>query len=364
MEIFYAPVQARNLPDVEKVLVLAPHPDDEVFGCGGSLALYRQKKIPVCVHVLTDGAAYALAEDRQSIFQTRQSETRRALQGLDIADVTFSGFPDRSLACRPNLFDLVLGLIESQQIELIFAPSLWEVHPDHLATARAVVSAMEILCLRQQKLPSVLFYEVGAAQRPDLLVDITPVWPKKRGAMQCFSSQLAQQAYDRHITALNVYRTYSLPAEVQYAEAYTLVTSEQWCQNWQWTSPLIGLMGQGVASCLAIPDAYAESMQSQLVKQDQELAFALKCLGSKEHELQVLGIMNDDLKRSQNECLTELNRSRNEFVRLKNELERTIGDFESSKAQWQDQLQKIYESTSWRITEPLRRIAGFFKKSS
>ena len=48
------------------VLVLAPHPDDEVFGCGGALVQAAKNGIPVRVVVLTDGEAQGEAETRRT----------------------------------------------------------------------------------------------------------------------------------------------------------------------------------------------------------------------------------------------------------------------------------------------------------
>ena len=58
-------------------------------------------------------------------------------------------------------------------------------------------------------------------------VDITPVLECKHKAMACFVSQLAMQAYDRHVNALNVFRTYTLPASVLAAEGFRVCTPQE-----------------------------------------------------------------------------------------------------------------------------------------
>ena len=62
---------------------------------------------------------------------------------------------------------------------------------------------------------------------PNVLVDITPVLECKHKAMACFVSQLAMQAYDRHVNALNVFRTYTLPASVLAAEGFRVCTPQE-----------------------------------------------------------------------------------------------------------------------------------------
>ena len=69
-------------------------------------------------------------------------------------------------------------------------------------------------------------YEVSAPLRPNCFIDITSVENKKNEAMQCFISQLHHQQYDKHIEALNRYRTYTLPKDINSAEGFERYTSE------------------------------------------------------------------------------------------------------------------------------------------
>src|SRR5881275_2502629 len=75
----------------ERLLVLAPHPDDEVIGCGGLVALHLREGRKVRVVVVTDGGQ---AGDPAA----RQGESRAALASLGDAEVQFLNFPDRQLA--------------------------------------------------------------------------------------------------------------------------------------------------------------------------------------------------------------------------------------------------------------------------
>ena len=86
----------------ERVLVIAPHPDDEVLGCGGVLALHAMRGDRVRVVVLTDGAAGGDAE-------AREAETRAAATVLGLEQVEFLGLEDGGLECDP---DLVMRLSE------------------------------------------------------------------------------------------------------------------------------------------------------------------------------------------------------------------------------------------------------------
>ncbi len=111
----------RPLPPVqtqERLLIIAPHPDDEVLGCGGLMATAAAMGVPVRVVYLTNGdgfpAAAALtaratpdADECLQLGRLRQQEARHGLHllGLSPNDAVFLGYPDRGLlpmAVRPN----------------------------------------------------------------------------------------------------------------------------------------------------------------------------------------------------------------------------------------------------------------------
>jgi len=217
MEDWHVPSQPGTPPPARRVLAFAPHPDDEVFGCGGVLAHYAAAGAEVRVVVVTDGAAQVDAAEREAHVAARMAESRAALACLGVSDVRFWGLPDRGLAAEPALSGRIAQAIDEARAEVVLAPSLWEIHPDHVAVGRAALHAARAA----ETAPELLLYEVGGVQRVNLLVDLAAVWPAKARAMACFGSQQARQDYARHIEALNVWRTYTLPAEVRHAEGFT-----------------------------------------------------------------------------------------------------------------------------------------------
>ena len=196
--------------------MLAPHPDDEVFGCGGAIASHVGASVPVHVVILTDGSRFGEASGRAN-------ESRSAAKVLGYGEPEFWSLPDRGLRYSEELVQRIVGHIERTGTDLVYAPSPWEIHPDHRQTTWLAMEAV-----RRSK-PSVrlAFYEVGAPLRPNFLLNITASLATKEAAMRCFESQLAQQDYIRHIQALNQYRTYTLPREVTAAEAYWVVTADE-----------------------------------------------------------------------------------------------------------------------------------------
>lgn len=201
-----------NLPESPRVLVLAPHPDDEVFGCGGLLALLAADGAEIQVVIVTDGGYGEFGKDKE----IRKSESLAAAEILGYPPPKFWDLPAFHLRFDEQLVRRVFDCIDGFKPNLVLAPSVWEVHPDHQALALATMEAAR----RGDRAGALLTYEVGSPLQANVLIDVSSVQERKQSAMHRFQSQLAVQAFDRHIDGLNRYRTYSLARGAVAAEAY------------------------------------------------------------------------------------------------------------------------------------------------
>jgi len=199
----------------ERLLVFAPHPDDEVIGCGGLVALHLREGRQVRVVVATDGAQAGDATQREA-------ESRAALATLGNADIEFLHFPDRGLAESGGFPAALREEIVHFRPDLIAVPGAIEIHPDHLALAKTFCEmiARDATLFADFAVARVAFYEVSHPLRPNALVDITPVAEAKYAAVAMHASQLAFRDYVGFVRGLNAYRAMSLPPEVKFAEAY------------------------------------------------------------------------------------------------------------------------------------------------
>ena len=200
----------------ERLLVLAPHPDDEVIGCGGLVAQHLREGRSVRILVATDGAEAGNAA-------RREEESRRAVARLGDATIEFLRFPDRALDDRAA--PLIRQHLADFRPDLILVPGPIEIHPDHLALAQifcGVVQADEIL-FADLALARVAFYEIGQPLRPNVLVDITDVAEEKYAAIAEHVSQGEIRDYTSYARGLNAYRTMTLPPGAKYAEGYYVV---------------------------------------------------------------------------------------------------------------------------------------------
>lgn len=223
MENILVPYQATTHIPCIQALVFAPHPDDEVFGCGGAIMRHIEHNTPVQVIIVSDGN-YGVSADAESEYALqRQNESIAAAHELGYGVPAFWHYPDRQVSYSEKLIQHILASIRETDADLIYAPSVLEMHPDHRALGMAVSEAVR----RIGGMIKVAFYEVGAPLHPNLLLDISDLAARKSAAMACFTSQNAKQRYDQHIAALNRYRTYTLPEQVTAAEAYTLVNADE-----------------------------------------------------------------------------------------------------------------------------------------
>ncbi len=215
----------------ESALIVAPHFDDEVLGCGGLAAQLAAGGAVVRVLFLTDsgGGVEAIAEtDREAYRARRREEAGNAVRALGAAGFDVLGLPDGSL--DRHVDEAVEGLrraLLTQRPDLLLAPHPLEISRDHQAAFAAVHRLLTALrdddhgdseeSLRSLR---VLLYEVNHPGHPDLLVDVTGEQPVLEAAMACYDSQEERHPYLNAALGLRRFRTLSLGADVTLAEGY------------------------------------------------------------------------------------------------------------------------------------------------
>lgn len=357
MENWFIPYQTADLPPVQSVLILAPHPDDEIFGCGGAAALLQQRGVAIDVIVVTDGAGFATDEQRQVITQTRRAETNAALAVLGIQPAQFWGIADRSLVYDSTWVHRIHAHLK--EVDLVFAPSLSEVHPDHAATGRAVLESVQSLVNRGEPAPDILFYEVGAPLQPNFLLDITTVWTQKERAMQCFESQQSTQNYARHIEGLNTFRTYTLGPQITHAEAYRWVASSD--VDAQAQALQDRTLGRA-PDFLSQVEADFEKMQTHWLGQraawDKEIQ---RLIDEKKAEvLAEVAAWSQKLDRLTQQSQQESLRHQDKLQELNSVIHDLTASLNASLAIHQNML----NSRSWRWTQPLRWLSNLLRSSN
>jgi len=201
------PVLWRN-PPKGRVLLFAPHPDDEVAGPGGILARHVQQGDPVRVVISTDGSNGDPdgSADRAEIAATRQRESRAGLAILGIDDAHYWDIPDGhqpSEADLENGVQMAIKAIRDYAPAIIYLPWQRDGHPDHHALHVVITRALD----RLDEDYLALGYEVWNAMIPDVIVETTQTADLKRRAMLAHASQIQYVQFDLCLSGLGAYRS-------------------------------------------------------------------------------------------------------------------------------------------------------------
>ncbi|NJN45511.1 MAG: glycosyltransferase [Candidatus Competibacteraceae bacterium] len=210
-----------------RVLVLAPHPDDESLGCGSAIRLHRNNQDPVKVVFVTDGSRGDFKQDyaRDDYVRLRETEAQEAgrVLGVEVADIDFWRIEDRTLVATETLINRLVVLLQHYQPELVYAPSPLEFHPDHQATAMLLWRAVQHAHIELQ----VAFYEVNRPLNVNTLVDISGVIDQKRQACDAYISQLQYCPYTDFAVSLNRFRALTVSGSCSYVEGYCVLSSRE-----------------------------------------------------------------------------------------------------------------------------------------
>jgi LmbE family N-acetylglucosaminyl deacetylase len=200
------------------VLVIAPHPDDEVIGCGGTLCKHAARGDRVVAVFLTSGELGLKHLPREKAWQIREAEARKAAGILKLAALEFLCLPDwtSSEHMRQGARRL-RPILRREAPQLIYLPHPREWHPDHQAALPILRDALRGTGIRS---PELRGYEVWTPlAEHDHVGDITAVMALKLRALRAHRSQLSEFDYERAVKGLNQFRG-ALAAKCRYAEVF------------------------------------------------------------------------------------------------------------------------------------------------
>jgi LmbE family N-acetylglucosaminyl deacetylase len=203
------------LPATE-VMVIAPHMDDEVIGCGGTLLRLIDRGANVHIVFTTDSsAAVGDASLRRQVTDVRRAEASRVRDYAGFASITELGFPDGDLfRYETQLSSRLADEFSRISPDTVFCPYPGDGHADHMSTAWATAQAARLggwTC-------SIVAYEVWTPMWPNICVDITSVADRKAAAIRLYGSQVEDRDYALAALGLNRFR--GLPHALAYAEAF------------------------------------------------------------------------------------------------------------------------------------------------
>jgi N-acetylglucosamine malate deacetylase 1 len=216
----------------KRILVIAPHPDDEVLGCGGTIARHVAHDDEVHVVVVTRGAQELYSPE---VVESGREELRKSQKLLNVSSTQFLDFPAPKLDTVDGykLASAINSIIQSLRPHTLYIPHRGDIHIDHQAVYQAALVAARPI--NHCSVNQIFAYETlsetewappsaDAAFIPTVFVDITNYLDDKIQAMACYQSQLKQPPHPRSLQSIEALArlrgaTVGLPA----AEAFMLV---------------------------------------------------------------------------------------------------------------------------------------------
>lgn len=178
------------------LLIFGAHPDDAEIGMGGTIAKHTEQGLRVGVCDLTSAEMSSNGN-----VETRRKEAAEAAERLGLAMRSNLELPDRGLYLLPEYVERIVLEIRKWKPRVVFAPYWEDRHPDHIACSKLVQEALFNAKLRRY-IPHVpahtvqesYFYFINDVIPPDVMVDVTAVYEKKRSSLKAYRSQFEAAA--------------------------------------------------------------------------------------------------------------------------------------------------------------------------
>ena len=224
---------------MQKVLVIAAHPDDEVLGCGGTIARHCARGEEVQALILAEGAT---ARDRtrnvdnhsDSIEDLRAS-ARRAAEILGAKTPIFAGLPDNRLDSLDflDLVKVIEGIVTELLPTTIYTHHAGDLNVDHRLVHQATLTAcrplpgtpveaiytFETLSSTEWSSPNANDYFL-----PSLFVDIDGYLETKLEALRCYASEMRPYPHARSVESVDALARYrGATMGCNAAEAFSVV---------------------------------------------------------------------------------------------------------------------------------------------
>ena len=201
---------------MDKILVIAAHPDDEVLGMGGTIAKYASRGDEVAVLIVTDGSTSQYRNDPklQEIMRAKKAETTNCAAVLGVKHVFYGELPDMKLDVTPHIDinRVIENAINDFQPSIVFTHFIGDVNKDHRRVYESTLVACRPVseqCVKRlflYSVPSSTEWNVQTATNaflPNWYEDISGEYAEKKyKAMECYVTEIRDYPHPRSIQYL------------------------------------------------------------------------------------------------------------------------------------------------------------------
>jgi LmbE family N-acetylglucosaminyl deacetylase len=197
--------------EIQRVLVMAAHPDDADFGSAGTIARWTDAGIAVSYCLVTDGDAGGsdASISRADLAKLRQAEQTAAAQQVGVHDLHFLGYPDGQVEPTLELRKDLARVIRMLRPDRVVSPTpernylrIGTSHPDHRAVGSAALDAVYPDARNPFAFPELLADEklepwtvrevwIAGSPTPTHYVDVTQTFDRKIAALCAHASQIS-----------------------------------------------------------------------------------------------------------------------------------------------------------------------------
>ncbi len=214
-------------PFGRSMVVIAPHQDDEVIGCGGALALAVRSGEAPSIVILQDGAdgCEELGFTRQTMTEMRNEESRRAAAVIAAPPPVFLNH--RVLADDASQIAEMADILIDRKADAVFIPFPLDGHPDHRTANYILAGALRKISWNVR----VFGYEVWGLCIPNVVLIIDDVIETKTEMLRCFTFANSALDYTNSTRGLNMFHSRMLGAgECRYAERFFEIPREEYIE--------------------------------------------------------------------------------------------------------------------------------------
>ncbi len=218
---------------MKKIMVIAPHPDDETLGCGGTILKHKDQGDEV--HWLIITSMEDIPEIAQETIKTRRKEIKDVSRAYDLDSVSELNLETAALDQYPlkKIISEIYSIFETIKPEVIYLPFQFDPHSDHRIVYEASIAASK--SFRSPFIKKVRVYQTlsetefsaeieGDAFKPNLFIDISNYMEKKIEIMKLYVSEFHPHPFPRSEKSLIAQATLcGSTANCRYAEAFITI---------------------------------------------------------------------------------------------------------------------------------------------